>query len=71
MRARKDAGFRSRLIIMARRFWLGIREWCGDAAYERYLKSPASHACGAKVLSREQFYIEQLQKRYSRVSRCC
>jgi len=53
------------------RVWRGIREWCGDAAYERYLKAHARHRCGAQVLSREQFYVDQLQKRYSRVSRCC
>lgn len=61
----------SRAMITAKRFWQGIREWCGDAAYERYLQSHARHACGAAAISREQFYLEQLQKRYSRVSRCC
>lgn len=53
------------------RVWLGIREWCGDAAYERYLKAHAKHSCNPVLLSREEFYVEQLQKRYSRVSRCC
>ena len=53
------------------RVWLGIREWCGDAAYDRYLKAQKSKACSAALLTREQFYLEQLQKRYSRVSRCC
>ena len=53
------------------RLWLGIREWCGDAAYDRYLKSQKRPTCTAVVLTREQFYLEQLQKRYSRVSRCC
>ena len=56
---------------VALRIWRGIREWCGDAAYERYLTSQAKLACGAALLSREEFYLEQLQKRYSRVSRCC
>jgi uncharacterized short protein YbdD (DUF466 family) len=53
------------------RVWFGIREWCGDAAYERYLKSNRRRACAATLLTREEFYVEQLQKRYSRVSRCC
>jgi uncharacterized short protein YbdD (DUF466 family) len=53
------------------RVWLGIREWCGDAAYERYLKSQKRPTRSAVLLTREQFYLEQLQKRYSRVSRCC
>lgn len=53
------------------RLWLGIREWCGDAAYDRYLKSQRRTTCTAALLTREQFYVEQLQKRYSRASRCC
>ena len=53
------------------RFWQGIREWCGDAAYERYLKSCTKQNCGPATLSREEFYLEQLQRRYSRISRCC
>jgi uncharacterized short protein YbdD (DUF466 family) len=61
----------SRLKAGARRLWRGIREWCGDAAYERYVQSQTRNSCGLSLLSREQFYIEQLQKRYSRVNRCC
>jgi uncharacterized short protein YbdD (DUF466 family) len=53
------------------RIWLGIREWCGDAAYERYLQSRAKHSCSGGLLTREEFYLSQLQKKYSRVSRCC
>jgi uncharacterized short protein YbdD (DUF466 family) len=55
----------------ASRIWRGIREWCGDAAYERYLKSRGKSPPGGTTLTREEFYMEQLQKRYSRVSRCC
>jgi len=62
---------RKRVARAAALAWRGIREWCGDAAYERYLKSHAKHLCGVTALSREQFYLEQLHKRYSRVSRCC
>ena len=53
------------------RFWRGIREWCGDAAYDRYLESYAKHLRGGAALTREEFYLSQLQKKYSRVSRCC
>jgi hypothetical protein len=53
------------------RVWRGIREWCGDAAYDRYLKSHARRSCREALLSREEFYLSQLQKKYSRVSRCC
>jgi uncharacterized short protein YbdD (DUF466 family) len=53
------------------RIWRGIREWCGDAAYDRYLQSQAKHFCRQAAMTREEFYLSQLQKKYSRVSRCC
>ncbi len=53
-------------------FWRGIREWCGDAAYERYLRSLAARQCPTKpALTAEEFYVEQLTRRYSRPNRCC
>jgi len=56
----------------ARLFWRGIREWCGDAAYERYLRSSAARQCPTTpTLTAEQFYVEQLTRRYSRPNRCC
>ena len=63
--------FSSRAKVVLRRVWRGIREWCGDAAYERYAKSHAKHSRCAVLLSREEFYLQQLHKRYSNVSRCC
>ena len=64
-------GLWNRVARAAALAWRGLREWCGDAAYERYLQSHSKHTYGATALSREQFYLEQLHKRYSRVSRCC
>jgi uncharacterized short protein YbdD (DUF466 family) len=63
--------WRGHIVHTASRVWRGIREWCGDAAYERYLKAHGRYAGSAKALTREHFYLEQLHKRYSRVSRCC
>jgi len=57
--------------ILLRRIWHGVREWCGDAAYERYLMSRAKHSRASTLLTREEFYLSQLQKKYSRVSSCC
>jgi uncharacterized short protein YbdD (DUF466 family) len=57
---------------IARRLWRGVRDWCGDSAYERYLtatKGRTSPSC--PPLSQEQFYVEQLNRRYSRPNRCC
>ena len=64
-----SSSVRAKVLLL--RIWRGIREWCGDAAYELYLESHARHFCGVTVLTREEFYLSQLQKKYSRVSRCC
>jgi len=52
------------------RLWQGLREWSGDAAYERYVKCTARDGPKAP-LSPSQFYVEQLNRRYSRPNRCC
>jgi uncharacterized short protein YbdD (DUF466 family) len=57
---------------LARRLWRGVRDWCGDSAYERYLHSKQQlTASSDEILSEEKFYIEQLNRRYSRPNRCC
>jgi uncharacterized short protein YbdD (DUF466 family) len=54
-----------------RRFWRGVREWCGDAAYERYLRSKGRQQAESRTLTAEEFYVEQIDRRYSRPNRCC
>jgi uncharacterized short protein YbdD (DUF466 family) len=54
-----------------RRFWRGLREWCGDAAYETYLRSKGRQSGLPCILSPAEFYVEQLNRRYSRPNRCC
>jgi uncharacterized short protein YbdD (DUF466 family) len=54
-----------------RRFWRGLREWCGDAAYESYLRSRGVQKSAAPPLTATEFYVEQLDRRYSRPNRCC
>jgi len=54
-----------------RRFWRGLREWCGDAAYERYLGAKGRQDAERPTLTAEQFYVEQCNRRYSRPNRCC
>jgi len=57
---------------LLRHAWRGLREWCGDAAYERYLRSAARKSEPPQcALTAEQFYVEQLNRRYSRPNRCC
>ena len=54
-----------------RRFWRGLREWCGDAAYESYLRSKSMQSGSPCKLSPAEFYVEQLDRKYSRPNRCC
>ena len=54
-----------------RRFWRGLREWCGDAAYEGYLRAKGRQGEECRTLSAEEFYVEQINRRYSRPNRCC
>lgn len=58
-------------LLLVRSFWRGLREWCGDAAYEGYLRSKGCHSDCCHTLSRAEFYVEQLDRRYSRPNRCC
>jgi uncharacterized short protein YbdD (DUF466 family) len=56
---------------MARRTWRGLREWCGDAAYESYLRSKGCQSGSCRTLTPAEFYVEQLNRRYSKPNRCC
>jgi uncharacterized short protein YbdD (DUF466 family) len=51
--------------------WVWLRQVSGDAAYENYLRSAASHPDSGSPLSRAEFYLDSLRRRYSTVSRCC
>jgi len=62
---------RQRIDKVIRRTWRGIREWCGDAAYESYLRSVSRRHAGECLLTAEEFYVKQLERRYSRPNRCC
>jgi len=55
---------------VAREVWQGVRQWSGDSAYETYAKC-AARRLGRVPLSREEFYVEQLNRKYSRPNRCC
>ena len=53
-----------------RKFWRGLRQWSGDSAYETYLVC-AERQRAKKPLSAAEFYVEQLNRKYSRPNRCC
>jgi uncharacterized short protein YbdD (DUF466 family) len=56
---------------LAQRAWVGVREWCGDSAYERYVQARRSRPDETSLLTPTEFYVEQLDRRYSRPNRCC
>jgi uncharacterized short protein YbdD (DUF466 family) len=58
------------LMDALRNFWRGLRQWSGDSAYETYLAS-AKRQQGTQPLSPTEFYVEQLNRKYSRPNRCC
>jgi len=55
----------------ASKAWVGIREWCGDNAYDRYVQAQKNMTEDSALLTPTQFYVEQLNRRYSRPNRCC
>lgn len=62
----------------ARSAWVWLRQVTGDAAYENYLcamgRAAGAHEpapAGKEILSRADFYLDALRRRYSTISRCC
>jgi uncharacterized short protein YbdD (DUF466 family) len=53
------------------RIWSRLREWSGDAAYERYLRASARNPDVHRPLNAQEFYLEQITRRYSQPNRCC
>lgn len=58
---------------LGRALWSWLRQVSGDAAYENYLRwaRPRCGESGMRALSREEFYLDVLRRRYTGVSRCC
>jgi uncharacterized short protein YbdD (DUF466 family) len=56
------------------RAWAWLRQVSGDAAYETYVRHSGQFAGGAtsaRPLTRAEFYVDSVRRRYSKVSRCC
>lgn len=60
-----------RMKDLAAKLWLGIREWCGDSAYERYVQAQRTNSEKVCLLTPAEFYVERADRRYSRPNRCC
>ena len=62
------------------RLWWWLRQMTGDAAYENYVRRMIQEkavvsergvsSCGIE-LTPEEFYLDRLRRKYSRVNRCC
>jgi uncharacterized short protein YbdD (DUF466 family) len=52
-----------------RMLWEYLREVAGENDYRRYRNH--SVARGQDPLSPQEFYLQQLQRRYSQISHCC
>jgi len=59
----------NRIGNLLRKLWEYLCEAAGEHDYQRYRK----HAVlsGEEPLSAQEFYLQQLQRRYSRISQCC
>jgi uncharacterized short protein YbdD (DUF466 family) len=84
MRPRFHLSFRGRrsdrgICFSLGHLWWWLRQVSGDAAYENYLRvvqrPPSGTACGgtpdSRLLTREEFYLDLLRRRYTGVTRCC
>ena len=83
----KAAQWRRKLWERLRHVWWGLRQVSGDAAYENYLMwtsdTPGTwpfeigrdarrrRGSPSPVLSPQEFYLEELKRKYARINRCC
>jgi uncharacterized short protein YbdD (DUF466 family) len=51
--------------------WRGLRAVCGDDAYERYCAHLAARHPERTPPGRRAFYLEEQQRKWRGVSRCC
>jgi uncharacterized short protein YbdD (DUF466 family) len=54
-----------------KRAWSYLREVTGDDAYERYLEHHRGAHPGEAPLSRDRFFRERQDRKWSKISRCC
>ena len=59
------------LLKNVKRAWCYLREVTGDDAYERYLAHHAQVHPGEPPLSRDQYFRDRQDRKWSKISRCC
>ena len=56
------------LAVLSARAWAWLRAVSGDDAYDVYR---AGAAPPGAALTRQEFYLDRLRTKYSRINRCC
>ena len=51
--------------------WAGLRQITGDDAYDRYLERHEKTHPDVPALTRDEFYVSELDRKWSGVNRCC
>jgi uncharacterized short protein YbdD (DUF466 family) len=59
------------VLLLVCGLWRGLRALLGDDAYERYLAHRHDRHPGAATLDRRTFYLSELDRRWTRINRCC
>jgi uncharacterized short protein YbdD (DUF466 family) len=54
---------------IARHIWQLLVEACGEKDYERYRERALAR--GEAALAAEAFFLQRLERKYGRPSRCC
>jgi hypothetical protein len=49
--------------------WQWLRGFTGDTAYEGYLRHASE--CSGKQLTAEEFYLDDIERKFTRPNRCC
>jgi Selenoprotein, putative len=49
--------------------WQWLRGFTGDTAYEGYLRHASE--CPGKQLTAEEFYLDDIERKFTRPNRCC
>ena len=57
------------ITVLFRRLWDFFREVCGENDYARC--RARALGCGEEAPTPEAFYLAKLQRKYSRLNRCC
>jgi uncharacterized short protein YbdD (DUF466 family) len=52
-------------------YWHFIRRLATDDSYDRYVEHHRQHHPGTPVLDRRAFYLNEQQRKWTGVQRCC